>query len=136
MIDINDLIGKPFSTDPALAYGPDFYSCHGLLVEVYQRFGIKLPRVNISVTACCEISNKEINRQKAEDWQEISKPEMPCAVLIKSTSLDFANHIGAYIGDYRMLHVTINHNVNVDRISNWKNKIIGYYKYVGNSHKN
>jgi hypothetical protein len=43
MIFLNDLIGKPFRYG---AKGPDFYSCYGILMEVYKRFGIAIPEVD------------------------------------------------------------------------------------------
>lgn len=134
MIEINDLIGKPFTSDPDKACGPDAYSCYGLLVEVYRRHGIIVPKTNISVTACKEASNKEIERRMALEWEPIDHPEIPCGVLIQSTQSGFANHIGVCIDPYRMLHITINRNVVVDRISSWQRKIIGFYQYVGNDY--
>lgn len=130
MIDINDLIGKPFSDDPGLAYGPDYYSCYGLLCEVYRRYGIMLPRTNIAVTACRSASAKEIAAHTKKNWQQIEAPCVPCGVLIRSGNPAFADHIGVYIGDGRLLHITINRNVVVDRLNIWEKKIIGYYIYV------
>ena len=133
---INDLIGKSFSDDPVLAYGPDFYSCYGLLVEVFKRYGIEIPKVNIAVLACENASNREIEKRAALEWEEIKEPEVPCGVLIRSSTPGFANHIGIYIGKNRMIHIVLKRNVVVDRLSDWKHKIIGYYKYVGNSNNN
>jgi hypothetical protein len=45
MVFLNDLIGKPFRMG---AKGPDFYSCYGLLLEVYRRMGVALPNVDNS----------------------------------------------------------------------------------------
>ena len=126
-VDINDLIGKPF--DPE-GYGPDAYSCYGLLCEVYKRYGIELPITNISVTMCKQASMKEIQEHMAK-WEPIFIPEVPCGVLIRSTNPDFADHIGVYIGSGKMLHITIARRAVVDRISEWENKIIGYYRYIG-----
>lgn len=126
---LNDLIGKPFASEPEHSYGPHSYSCYGLLCEVYRRYGINLPKTNISVTACREVSNKEIEEHAAKYWREISELETPCAILIKSTNPDFANHIGVYIGNGKMLHITINTNVCIDKVKNWKNRIIAYYQY-------
>lgn len=131
MIEINDLIGKPFSPDPERGYGPNAYSCYGLIYEVYRRFGIEIPKTNISVTACKQASNQEIMEHAAKYWQQIDKPEVPCGVLIKSTNPEYANHIGAYIGNNKMLHITIGRNVVVDRLDDWKRKILGYFRYVG-----
>lgn len=131
MIEINDLIGKPFAAEPDKAYGPDFYSCYGLIWEVYRRFGITIPKTNIAVTACKQASNREIEEHAAKYWRPIDKPRMPCAVLIRSMNPDFADHIGVYIGSGKMLHITLNTNVTVVWIEWWKRKIIGYYEFIG-----
>ena len=126
-VDINDLVGKPF--DP-VGYGPEKFSCYGLLYEVYKRYGIELPITNISVTACRQVSMKEIQEQ-LKHWEPIFIPEVPCAVLIRSTNPDFADHVGVYIGNGKMLHITITRCAVVDRVSEWENKIIGFYRYIG-----
>jgi len=127
MIDLNDLIGKPFDPD---GYGPDNYSCYGLAVEVFKRFGIEIPRINISVCACKEASQKEIADQARKHWKQIDMLEIPIAMVIQSSNPDFANHIGIYIGKDRFIHVTMGRNVVVDRYSNWKRRIVGHYRYV------
>jgi len=130
MINFNDLIGKPFDSD---GYGPDNYSCYGLAVEVYKRYGIYIPRTNISVCACREASQQEIQDNIIKYWEPTDIWDIPTALLIRSIDPGFANHIGVFIGDGKMIHVTINRNVVIDRVSNWKHKIIGKYKYVGNT---
>jgi len=131
MIDVNDLVGKPFVDDPEEGYGPHGYSCYGLLWEVYRRHGINLPKVNISVTACKEASNKEIEKGIARSWERIDNPVVPCGVLIKSTNPDYANHIGIYVGNGKMLHVTLSHNVEIARVDDYQRKIVGFYRYIG-----
>jgi len=131
MIDLNDLVGKPFKDAPDEAYGPHGYSCYGLVWEVYRRFGIEIPKTNIAVTACRQTSMKEIEEQAAKYWEQIAYPEVPCAVLIRSANPDFADHVGAYIGNGKMLHVSLQHNVEVARLEAYRNKIIGYYQFVG-----
>jgi len=129
MIDFTDLIGKPFHED---GYGPDNYSCYGLAVEVYKRYGIKIPRTNISVCACKTASQKEIQDNLIRYWKPTKELKAPTGLVIISSNPEFANHLGVYIGQHRMIHITANRNVVIDRISEWKNKIIGYYTYVGN----
>jgi len=133
MPDFNDLVGKSFASEPEHAFGPDYFSCYGLIWEVFRRYGIDIPKVNISVTACKQTSDETIAEHAAKYWQQIDQLEEPCAVVIASTNPDYAAHIGAYIGQGKMIHITINRNVAVDRISDWKYKILGYYQYVGDS---
>ena len=136
MIELDDLIGKPFASEPELSYGPHSYSCYGLVWEIYRRMGIDIPKTNISVTACCNASNKEILSHAQKYWNQLKEPRVPCAVLIKSTNQDYANHIGVLVEKNKIVHITINRNVVVDNLSLWKHKIIGYYEYVGNCRNN
>jgi len=126
-VDLMDLIGKPFHAD---GYGPDNYSCYGLAVEVFKRFGFDIPRLNISVCACKETSQKEIQDQISNNWEKIEMLEVPAALVILSAHPDYANHIGVYIGNDRFIHATMGRNVECARLSNWKKRIIGHYRYV------
>ncbi len=128
--DLNDLIGKPFHED---GYGPDNYSCYGLAVEVFKRFGIDIPKINISVCASKKASQKAIEENLVKSWQPTKIITPPTGIVIKSTDPAFANHIGVYIGAGRFIHITINRSVVVDRIADWKHKIIGYYSYIDNN---
>jgi len=129
-MNFKDLIGKPFHED---GYGPDNYSCYGLLVEVFKRYGINIPKVNISVCACKETSQKKIQKELLKVWQPMKKKQAPAGILIRSTNPDYADHLGVYIGAGKMIHITPKRNVVIDRVQNWQDKIIGYYQYVGNS---
>ena len=133
MIDYNDLIGLPFYE---FGSGLEGYNCYSLLREVYLRHGVNLPETNIAVCACRQASNQEISRHMAASWEKIETPEYPCAVLVGSTHPAFADHVAAYIGRGRIIHVTINRSVAVDRLSDWEHKIKGFYKYVGNANHN
>lgn len=128
MINFDDLIGKPFDEN---GYGPEAYSCYGLAVEVFKRYGIDIPRTNISVCASKQASQKEIIDHLALYWQPAKGIIAPTGLVIQSTNPDFANHLGVYIGNKKIIHITINRNVTIDRLDQWKSRIIGYYKYVG-----
>lgn len=134
MIQLNDLVGKPFASEPDNSFGPESYSCYGLLWEAYRRFGIDIPKINISVTACKEATEQEIMEHAVKYWVPVEELEVPCALLIQSTHPDYADHIGCYIGEGKMIHVTVNRNVEIAKIRDWKHKIKGYYRYVGNTY--
>ncbi len=136
-IDLNDLIGKPFCSEPDIAYGPNCFSCYGLLCEVYRRYGIYIPQVNVSAIACKETSNQEIEDHISQHWEKINSPEVPCGVVLL-THPKYPSHIGCYIGYGKIIHTMMNRNkgVEINRLSNWKNKIVGYYRYVNNNYKN
>lgn len=126
-VSYNDLIGKPFD--------PDKNNCYDVFREVFKRNGVIFPKTNISVCASKRASNSELEKQTMTDWKKISTPEIPCGILIQSANPAFANHIGAYIGKGRFIHVTMNTAVCIERIQKWKHRIIGYYKYVGDHNK-
>jgi len=125
MINYNDLIGQPFDEQKN--------NCYDVLREVFRRNGVIIPKTNISVCACKDVSDQEIQAHKKANWVQIDKPEVPCGILILSTNPDFANHIAAYIGKGKMIHTTLNRAIVIDRISDWQQKIIGFYKYVDNN---
>ena len=130
IINLNDLIGKPFHED---GYGPDNYSCYGLAVEVYKRYGILIPKINISVCVSRQASQKEIDTNLIKSWKQTKNISSPTGIVLKSSDPAFANHLGVYIGRGKFIHITINRSVVIDRISDWKHKIIGYYHYIGES---
>jgi len=127
-IDCNDLLGIPFDEETN--------NCYDILREVHRRARIVIPVTNISVCACKEISNKEIERQIDAFWTPIDTPVVPCGVLIRSIDPRFANHVAAYIGLGYIVHVTMDRAVVIDRMSMYESKIIRYYKYVGSNCSN
>ena len=84
--------------------------------------------------SCQEVPQGLIDDHKLK-WKHLEEPEAPCAVLIKA-HLGHAQHIGCYIVNGRMIHVTSNRNVVVDPLSSYKTKIIGFYQYVDNNYHN
>lgn len=122
--DFNDLIGLPF--------GPGGFDCYSLAREVFGRYGIKLPETNISVIACAQASQQEIDEQKKKYWQRIDKPETPCVLQIFSSNPAYANHLATYIGNGRVIHITLKTRVTIQRLSCIQHqKIEGFYRYVG-----
>ena len=131
MEKILDLIGKPFSKD---GYGPDSFSCYGLAVEVFSRYGINIPITNIAVCACKQNSEEEIERHTELYWKKVEggiiNYPIPSAILIKAHP-GYAQHIGIYIGDNKMIHVSASCNTCIDKIYEWKDRINGVYEYTG-----
>lgn len=123
----NDLIGIPFSAE-----GDFGVNCYSLLRMAFKKHGMNVPETNISVCACREASNKEIINNVSKYWLKIEKPKTPCAVVIRSTNPDFANHIGTYVGSGRILHVAQNINSVIERMyPKYKNKVLGFYEFTG-----
>ena len=128
-MNYNELIGIPFKENGNDSTGID---CFNLMRKAFKEHGINVPSTNISVCACQEASDKEIYSNLANSWEQLKVPENPCGVLISSTNPNFANHIGVFIGDNRILHITFNTNSIIERMfPKYKHRIIGFYKYIG-----
>lgn len=135
-ISINDLVGKKFELG---ARGPNTYDCHGLAIEVFKRYNIDFPDIDIAGMAMKEVTEmldreiyKHINILK--DWKSIEKPEVPCLIILKG-HFKFANHLGVYLGSGKFIHASENKyggHVCVNRLSDplWRRRINGYYKNI------
>lgn len=135
-INYNDLIGLPFVDGGTGLTGekPGGFDCYGLTREVYKRNGVNIPQTNISVTACCQMSQKEIEEHIQKSWLKLDKPEPLCAVQIYSSMPEYANHIATYLGFGKIIHISMKTNVIIQRLADYNPaKIEGYYRYVGPS---
>lgn len=129
MINYNDLIGIPFGEH---GDGVTSINCFDLMRSAFLKHGIKVPPTNISVCSCKEASNREIYKNLIRSWEQISKPEPPCGVLISSVDQNFANHIGVFIGKNRILHITKNTDSIIERMyPKFEHKVIGFYRFIG-----
>lgn len=130
MINVNDLIGKPFSDG---GRGPDSYDCFGLVKEVYRRYGIELEDYSISAYACEQISNEVEKAKHDPRWIKLDAPKVPCVVLLRADAY-FTQHIGIYIGNGKFLHIR-NFGVCIEKLSSplWSgraNRLKGFYDYI------
>jgi cell wall-associated NlpC family hydrolase len=131
--DFRDLIGMPFKDGGTGTAGvnPGGYDCYGLAREVFSRFDVALPAVNMSVTACRQASQQTIDAHIHRLWKQIPVPEVPCGVQIRSSDPGYANHIAVYIGYGKIIHITLKSRVVIQRLADYANKVEGFYKYVG-----
>ena len=133
-IDYSDLIGMPFKDEGTGLSGgnPGGIDCYGLVREVYLRHGKLLPEINISVVACRQASQRMIDEGVKKFCKRINNPETPCLVQILSSNPNYANHLATYIGEGRIIHVTMRSSVIIQRLSTiHPKKIEGFYRYVG-----
>jgi len=131
--DLSDLIGLPFK-DGGTGLGganPGGYDCYGLAREVFSRFGIALPAINISVIACRQASQQEIDAHARRLWERIPMPTVPCGVQITSCDQRYANHIATHIGYGKIIHITLKSRVAIQRLGDYANRVEGFYRYVG-----
>ena len=126
--DINlhkDLIGAPY----AFGYsGPEFYDCYGLVIEIYRRLGIYLPKQLLVSDNPKEIEDC-INANKAR-WVETSSPKAYDVILF-SIAPRFISHIGLVLDSRRFLHTMLGRNACIeyyDKIP-WKNRVRGFYRW-------
>lgn len=123
MIDHDALIGAPFEFG---GRGPDKFDCYGLVRYLYQtEHGVLIPDYTSPTDA------PRINALFAGNinlWEETE-----CApgtvVLIRARIF---NHVG-YVVDHRHFMHTWRDSggVVMERLDQWKNRIVGFYKYVG-----
>ena len=107
MGDYRDLLGVRYvrhgrSVDEGL-------DCHGLVIEVLARNGIRFPDVG-----------------ERASFTVTEKPEENCVV-----SLSFAgkySHIGVCIGDGLMIHATERDGVVIEPLSHYRHNIRGFYR--------
>ncbi len=133
-VDLNDLIGIPFKDGGTGLDGenPGGYDCYGLAREVFRRYGVELPQINISVLACRAVSQQEIDNNFKKLCERIQVPEAPCLVQILSSDPVYANHLATYIGEGRIIHITMRSRAIIQRLNTiHPKKIEGFYKYVG-----
>lgn len=134
MTNYNDLIGIPFKDGGTGTGGnnPGGYDCYGLAREVFRRHGIMLPEINISVMACKHVSQDNIDKGFANFCKRLDHPEVPCLVQIYSGNPQYANHLATYVGDGRIIHITMKSRVIIQRLTTiHAKKIEGFYRYVG-----
>lgn len=118
-----DLVGTPFKYG---GRGPDFYDCYGLVMELARRNGQTLPDFGFA-------SNKALIASMMgatmPQWQSLES--QPGAVVLIRIAR-FISHVGYQIDDHRMLHTwESSGGVTIGRLDDWKQRIVGFYKYVG-----
>lgn len=133
---LNDLIGVPFKDKGRDKSGAD---CWGATMLVFDRFGIKLPDKLLSCFETDKI-NKEIDKDRGVDWMRLDEPEIPCLVVMKGIDPALpraCSHLGVFVGNGFFIHTMIKRNLLRERIDHplFKNKIEGFYRYVGNAPK-
>jgi cell wall-associated NlpC family hydrolase len=115
-----DLIGKPFKDGVG---GPDAFDCWGLAVEVFRRFGIKVPDYRPS---CGTVAGGLI--EQGAIWARCAG-EIPVPALIVFTTYGLCDHVGVYLGLGRFIHAHEAAGVVITQTDHlfWKKRIEGYY---------
>ena len=98
LLDINDLLGKPYKTH---GRGPDGYDCYGLVIEVERRLGRELPDLYKIFEKKSEVRNLTL----ATEVTGLVKTETPSfgdIVVFKKNGR--ADHIAVYLKDNDIIH--------------------------------
>ena len=127
-IATGDLIGKPF-----VSGGRDLHTgmdCWGLIMEVYNRRGINLPDFKVDSKAFALINSIIDGEIGTGAWEEVEQPGDELLVVLMRIHPKYVTHVGAYLGDGRIIHTMENTGVVISRATALRNMIVGYYRFV------
>ena len=134
VIDVSDLIGKPFAWG---GLGPDGYDCFGICKEVAKRAGIAYPDVPVNVrndvlvTGVFEDTITEFNEGSSQ-WRKLDVMGLPQPLVTILMQIHGRWHMGLTLSKYgEFIHCVARHKVSIATISNpmWAGTIKGYYVY-------
>lgn len=100
-IDYEDLIGKPFEE----------IKCWELVEAMYFRRGVQLP-----------------SYEDMQVWVEVFEPTLFDILAFSLQGLEL-DHVGIYVGDGQFIHATEGNGVCIERLSRYKPKLRGIYRY-------
>lgn len=127
---MNDLVGIPFAPkgrDPKIGL-----DCWGLVIEVYRRQRIALPKHLIDPAEHAAVAAAIDGASRSGQWERVQQPE-PFAVVVIRQHQSFVQHLGVCLGGGKFIHSRIHLGVGIDRLEDplYKHQIKGYYRYVG-----
>lgn len=135
MIQLDDLIGVPFKNNGRdIKTGLD---CYGLVMEVFKRFGQKLPEYWADFDDAEKVSSIIHEEAASSKWKRMPDNEplpVPCLVAIRfGVPAPCVNHTGVYIGNGKFIHIREKTGVVVENIHSvmWRHVIDGFYVYEG-----
>lgn len=115
------------------------YDCWGLCLEIFKRFGMIVPDYSIITEYLSDPSiigaeekekiSEAIDNYKHSLFEKLSKPSVPCIIVLKYCLGDFYNHVGVYINDNRFIHITSDRGCVIEKLDSlvWRNRIEGFY---------
>ena len=113
MINIDDLVGKPYRKN---GRGPEGYDCYGLAIEVEKRFGHEWENIED-----CEKNGYDFNLCLAQ-WktrvsiEEVTSPQQEGDVILLKDNHGVISHIGIYLGSGMVIHCNYL-GVHLDRLT-------------------
>ncbi len=102
-------------------------NCYGLVRELYKKLEIELPAREETVLT------EDMIAREGKNWIRIDAPEPYCVALIKSDIPAQAGiqtfHFGIITPELELLHVLPKSGVVVSRLSKYRPRIVGYFRY-------
>jgi cell wall-associated NlpC family hydrolase len=124
MVDCTDLVGTPFKFGARAPSGE--FDCYGLVMECLRRNGVEVPDFGFSESQGVISAMMGVTLPQ---WEEID--QAPGAVVLLRVGR-WVSHVGYMLDQDRMIHTwEKSGGVTIQRISEWKQQIVGFYKYVG-----
>lgn len=118
-----DLIGASFEYG---ARGPDKFDCYGLVMEMHKRANISLPDFGFADDKALISAMMGVTMPQ---WREVK--QAPGAVVLIRIG-GYVSHVGYMIDQHQMIHTwECSGGVTVIRVDRWKQRIVGFYQYVG-----
>lgn len=125
--DLKDLLGVPFKVH---GRGKDGLDCWGLAIEVFSRYGIRLPDCWYE-----SLDDKAEIRGRLEgsvEYRTLDAEKEPCLLLIRVDGNP--NHVAVYIGEGYLIHATRRYGVAVEPVGRYRERIEGIYDVCDNQH--
>jgi len=129
MDKVRGLVGVPFvSGGRDVVIGMD---CWGLVMEIYMRYGVKLPDFTVDAFAFNAIDMLAGEEVTSRRWEEVYPPitedQAPLVVLMRMHPT-LVTHAGVYVGGNRIVHTTKATGVILSRVDALESRIVGWYR--------
>ncbi len=128
MVNVSRLVGTKF-VDGGRVIG-EGVDCWGLVMEVFRLNGVELPDFTVDAFSFVMIDRTANKAMGAPTWEEVYHPQdedAPLVVLMKMHPT-LITHVGAYVGNNRIIHTMKGTDAIISRASALKTRIVGYYR--------
>jgi hypothetical protein len=130
-MDTKNYIDIPFKPK---GRGLDGLDCWGLVRLIYKdQYNIVLPSFSEEYDWDDNSRIQELVAQYKEGWEQLDIPQPGNIVLFRI--LGEETHVGVVLENQQFIHTRPGSNCVIDSLTSikWKNRIIGYYKYIENT---
>lgn len=125
MVDVAGLIGLPFVYG---GRGPNSFDCYGLVMHILKtEHGQAVPDVRSAASQATIAAKMAVSMPL---WQQVN-PAPGTVALFRIGR--YISHCGYMLDELRMIHTwEQSGGVVTERIDAWKQRTVGFYRYVGN----